>query len=72
MSKEIFTELKNKKFYREKKIAKYLGICKSNVWRLSKLKKITPIKISDKVTVFSIDEINKVFNLNDEVSKWKV
>ncbi len=72
MSKEIFTELKNKKFYRAKEVTEYLGICKSNVWRLSKLKKITPIKISDKVTVFSIDEINKVFNLNDEVSKWKV
>ena len=72
MSKEIFTELKNKKFYRAKQVTEYLGICKSNVWRLSKLKKITPIKISDKVTVFSIDEINKVFNLNDEVSKWKV
>jgi predicted DNA-binding transcriptional regulator AlpA len=69
MSKEIFTELKNKKFYRAKEVTEYLGICKSNVWRLSKLKKITPIKISDKVTVFSIDEINKVFNLNDEVSK---
>ena len=67
MSKEIFTELKNKKFYRAKEVTEYLGICKSNVWRLSKLKKITPIKISDKVTVFSIDEINKVFNLNDEV-----
>ena len=72
MSKEIFTELKNKKFYRAKEVTEYLGICKSNVWRLSKLKKITPIKICDKVTVFSIDEINKVFNLNDEVSKWKV
>ena len=72
MSKEIFTELKNKKLYRAKEVTEYLGICKSNVWRLSKLKKITPIKISDKVTVFSIDEINKVFNLNDEVSKWKV
>ena len=72
MSKEKFTELKNKKFYRAKEVTEYLGICKSNVWRLSKLKKITPIKISDKVTVFSIDEINKVFNLNDEVSKWKV
>ena len=72
MSKEIFTELKNKKFYRAKEVTEYLDICKSNVWRLSKLKKITPIKISDKVTVFSIDEINKVFNLNDEVSKWKV
>ena len=69
MSKEIFTELKNKKFYRAKEVTEYLGICKSNVWRLSKLKKITLIKISHRVTVFSIDEINKVFNLNVEVAK---
>ncbi|GGD47758.1 hypothetical protein GCM10012288_22500 [Malaciobacter pacificus] len=69
MSKNEFTELKNKKYYRAKEVAEYLGICKSNVWRLSKLQKITPIKISQRVTVFSIDEINKVFNLNDEVAK---
>lgn len=69
MSKEIFTELKNKKFYRSKELAKILGIGLSTVWLYAKSKRITPIKISDRVTVFSIDEINKVFNLNDEVSK---
>lgn len=69
MSKEIFTELKNKKFYRAKELAKLLGIGLSTVWLYAKNKRITPIKISDKVTVFSIDEINKVFNLNDEVTK---
>lgn len=67
MSNEKFTELQNKKFYRAKELSKLLGIGLSTIWLYSKQKKITPIKISERVTIFSIDEINRVFNLNSEV-----
>lgn len=64
MSKNEFTELQNKKYYRAKELAKLLGIGLSTIWLYSKQKKITPIKISEKVTVFDIEEINRIFNLN--------
>lgn len=53
-----------KKNYRAKELAEYLGVALSTVWLYSKQGKITPIKISERVTVFAIDEVNKVFNLN--------
>jgi len=55
-----------KKNYRAKELAKYLGVGLSTIWLFSKQGKITPIKISERVTVFNIDEVNKVFNLNSE------
>lgn len=67
MSKIEYAEIQNKKMYRAKELAKYLGVGLSTVWLYSKQGKITPIKISDRVTVFSIDEVKKVFNLNSEV-----
>lgn len=55
--------IQTKKMYRAKEVAHLLGIGKSTVWLYAHQKKLTPIKISDKVTVFSIDEINKNFGL---------
>ncbi|MFW3373105.1 helix-turn-helix transcriptional regulator [Aliarcobacter butzleri] len=56
------------KFMRAKELAKYLGIGLSTVWLYAKQGKITPIKLSDKVTAFYLDEINKKFGI-DEVEK---
>ena len=58
----------NKKLYRAKEVALLLGIGKSTVWLFAKQGKLTPIKLSEKVTVFSIDEINKNFGLVKEVA----
>ena len=49
--------------YRAKEVSQLLGIGLSTTWLYAKQGKITPIKLSDKVTVFSIDEINKKFGL---------
>ena len=56
-----------KKMYRAKEVAQLLGIANSTVWLYAKQGKLTPIKLSEKVTVFSIDEINKKFGLQDVV-----
>lgn len=48
-----------KKKYRAKELAEYLGVGLSTVWLYSKQGKITPIKISERVTVFDIDEVEK-------------
>ncbi|RXI25063.1 helix-turn-helix transcriptional regulator [Aliarcobacter trophiarum] len=56
------------KLLRANQVAKYLGIGLSTVWLYAKQGKITPIKLSDKVTAFYIDEINKKFGI-DEIEK---
>ena len=53
------------KLLRANHVAKYLGIGLSTVWLYAKQGKITPIKISDKVTAFYIDEIDKVFGIDE-------
>lgn len=61
----MFENMNTKKMYRAKEVAQLLGIGLSTVWLYSKQGKLTPIKLSDKVTVFSIDEINKNFGLGE-------
>jgi predicted DNA-binding transcriptional regulator AlpA len=51
-----------KKYYRAKEVAQYLSIGLSTCWLYAKEGKLTPIKLSPRVTVFDIDEINKLFN----------
>lgn len=60
-------EKNHKKFYRAKEVAKYLSIGLSTVWHYAKQGKLTPQKLSDRVTVFDIDEINKLLK-NVEVA----
>ncbi|MGJ0362880.1 helix-turn-helix domain-containing protein [Aliarcobacter cryaerophilus] len=57
------------KLLRAKEVALYLGIGLSTVWLYAKQGKIKPIKISGRVTVFSIDEINREFGLEDIINK---
>ena len=65
MSETTKTELEHKydarkKYLRAKEAAEYLSIGLSTVWHYAKIGKLTPKKISSRVTVFSIDEINKL------------
>lgn len=55
----------NQRLLRANQVATYLSIGLSTVWLYAKQGKITPIKISDRVTAFSIDEINKKFGIDD-------
>ena len=47
------------KFMRAKELAKYLGIGLSTVWLYAKQGKITSKKISDRVTLFEVAEVEK-------------
>lgn len=51
----------SKKYYRAREAALYLGVGLSTIWLYAKEKKLTSIKLSSRVTVFSIDDLN---NLN--------
>lgn len=59
MSINESTNIQTKKMYRAKELAEYLGIGKSTVWLYAKENKIISYKISEKVTVFNIDEVEK-------------
>lgn len=59
MNKE---ELKTKKYYRAKEVAELLGIGLSTVWLYAKQGKLKPKKLSERVTVFSIEDINSLFD----------
>jgi len=48
--------------YRAKEVAEYLSIGLSTVWLYAKQEKLTPIKISPRVTVFDIAEIEALAN----------
>lgn len=50
----------NVKYLRAANVAKYLNIGKSTVWLYAKQGKLTPKKLSSRVTVFDIDEVNKL------------
>jgi len=53
--------MKERKVLRAKEAAHYLQIGLSTVWLYAKQGKLTPIKISDRVTVFDIENINNLF-----------
>lgn len=50
------------KYLRAKAMAGYLNIGLSTVWLYAKQGKLTPKKISDRVTLFSVEEADKLFN----------
>ncbi len=49
-----------KKYLRAKEVSEYMGIGLSTVWLYASNGTLTPKKISSRVTVFSIDEINNL------------
>jgi excisionase family DNA binding protein len=46
-----------KEYYRAKEASQYLGIGLSTVWLYAKQGKLTPIKLSDRVTVFKKEDL---------------
>lgn len=48
---------KMQKYMRAKEVAEYFGIGLSTVWKYAKDGKLHPKKLSDRVTVFSIEEL---------------
>ena len=54
------------KYIRAKEVASFLGIGLSTVWHYSKIGKLTPKKVSSRVTLFSLEEIEKLVS-GDEV-----
>ena len=63
------------KFIRAKRVSANYGISLSTVWLYSKQKKITARKISQNVTVFSVEELDNFFSnsnkSNENDNKWK-
>ena len=51
---------------RPKEVAKYLGVGLSTVWLYAKQKKITAIKLSDRVTIFKKDNVDSFINTKVE------
>jgi len=56
-----------KKYLRAKEVSEYLGIALSTVWAYAKDGRLTPKKLSPRVTVFSIKEIDNLID-NYEVA----
>jgi predicted DNA-binding transcriptional regulator AlpA len=56
------------KYLRPKELAEYLGIGLSTVWLYSKQGKIKRIKMSQKVTLFNVEETEKALNLNESMN----
>jgi predicted DNA-binding transcriptional regulator AlpA len=55
--------MSEKKVYRVKEIVELFGVGRSTVWLYAKEKKLTPIKVSSRVTVFDVKEVHKLFGL---------
>ena len=47
---------------RAKQVAIYLGIGLSTVWHYARIGKLTPMKLSSRVTVFSMDEVDALLD----------
>lgn len=61
VNKIHYRQLNLPKRLRAKRIASEFGIGLSTVWLYAKEGKLTPIKVSERVTVFDTDEVIKLF-----------
>ncbi len=59
MSKENFEQYKTAKYMRAKELALHLGIGLSTIWLYTRQGKITAKKISERVTLFNVVEVEK-------------
>ena len=59
MSKENFEQYKTAKYMRAKQLSMHLGIGLSTIWLYTRQGKITAKKISDRVTLFDVVEVEK-------------
>jgi len=55
--------IKQTKNMRAKRLAEHLGVGLSTVWLYAKMGKIKPIKISERVTVFNVEDVEKSLGL---------
>ena len=51
---------------RAKEASKYLGVGLSTIWLYAKQGKITPIKLSDRVTIFKRSDLDAFINASVE------
>ena len=51
-----------KRYYRAKELAVYLGVSITTVWNYAKEGKLTPKKLSSQATVFDVKELDKLFS----------
>lgn len=59
------TIMQTQKYLRAKEMAKYLQCGISTIWLYSKQGKLTPKKPSPRVTLFSIDEAEKLMQISN-------
>lgn len=52
-----YKELQTKKYMRAKELAEHLGVGLSTIWLWNKQGKITSKKLSERVTVFEVAEV---------------
>ena len=57
-----------KENYRAKEASTYLGVGLSTVWLYAKQGKITPIKLSDRVTIFKKEDLDSFINKHIEIA----
>jgi len=60
-------ETSKKRWLRAKDVAEYLSCGLSTVWHYASIGKLTPKKISARVTIFDINEIDALINSAVEV-----
>lgn len=53
--------MNDRKTYRAKEISKIFGVGLSTVWKYAQEKKLTPIKVSSKMTLFEAKEVESLF-----------
>lgn len=53
-------EQKHKNNYRAKEAAEYLGVALSTVWLYAKQGRLTPIKLSPRITIFKKEELDSL------------
>ena len=57
-----------KQNYRAKEASEYLSVGLSTIWLYSKQGKLTAIKLSDRVTIFKKEDLDRFINSNVEVA----
>jgi len=58
--------MNRKENMRAREVSKYLSVGLSTVWLYAKLGKITPIKLSERVTIFKRSELDKFIALGKD------
>ncbi len=58
-----------KENYRANEAAQYLGVAKSTIWLYARQKRLTPIKLSERVTVFKKSDLDNLTNKKGGILK---